>query len=83
MSKDPSDLGVDLRIAQLCGEGMVGTTWPRIYPHGHSSLTEQLHPMSEKSQKEGHAHQPSLQQLLDDLMQGCSLRRSHWATLHP
>jgi hypothetical protein len=28
MSKDPKNLGVDLCIAQLLIEGMVGTTWP-------------------------------------------------------
>jgi hypothetical protein len=49
---------------------MVRTTWPRIHPHGQSSLTEQLDPMAEKSSKEGRARQRSSQQLLDDLTQG-------------
>jgi hypothetical protein len=26
MSKDPSDLGVDLHVVQLCGEGTIETT---------------------------------------------------------
>jgi hypothetical protein len=68
MSKDPSDPGVDLRIAQLYGEGMVGTAWPWIHPYGHSSLTKRLVPVAEKGLKEGYSHQPSSQQLLDDLM---------------
>jgi hypothetical protein len=42
MSMDPSDPGVDLCIGQLCGKGTVRTTWPRIQPHGHFSLMEQL-----------------------------------------
>jgi hypothetical protein len=28
MSKNPLDLGVDLRIIQHCKEGMIETTWP-------------------------------------------------------
>jgi hypothetical protein len=70
MSKDPSDSGVDLRIAQLYREeGTVGTTWPQIHLYGHSSLTEWLDPRGKKGLKEGHAHQPSSQQLLDNLTQ--------------
>jgi hypothetical protein len=60
MSKDPSDLSVDLYIAQLHGEETVGTAWPQINPHGHFS-------MAEEALKEVRAHQPSLQQLLDNL----------------
>jgi hypothetical protein len=48
MRKDPADLGVDLHITQLLGEGAVGTTWPRIHPHGHPPLTEQLNSTAEK-----------------------------------
>jgi hypothetical protein len=71
MSKNPSDPGVDLPITQLYGEGTVGTTWPQIHPHGHSSLTERLDLTAKKGPKEGHArHPPPLQQLLDVLMQG-------------
>jgi hypothetical protein len=53
---DPMDLGVDHRIAQLFGEGMVGTTWPRIHPHGHLLLTEWLNPMVENGPQKVHAH---------------------------
>jgi hypothetical protein len=70
MSKDPSNPGVDLCITQFCGEGTVRTTWPQIYPHDHSSLTEWLNLVAEKGLKEGHARQPSSQHLLDDLTQG-------------
>jgi hypothetical protein len=59
MSKDPSDPGIDHRIAQLYGEGTVGTTWPQIQPHGHSSPMEHLDLAAEKGPQEGHAHQPS------------------------
>jgi hypothetical protein len=48
MSKDPMDIGVDLCIAQLLGEGMVGTTWPRIHPQGRHSLMERFNPTAEK-----------------------------------
>jgi hypothetical protein len=48
MSKDPVDLGVDLHIAQLLIELTVGTTWPRIHPHGSHPLTEQLNPAAKK-----------------------------------
>jgi hypothetical protein len=70
MSKDPSDLSVDLCITQHCGEGKVGKTYPRIHPHGHSSLTKRLDLAAEKALKEGRALQPSSQQLLEDLKQG-------------
>jgi hypothetical protein len=56
MSKDPSDSSVDLHIFQLYGEGTVGTTWPWIHPHGHSSLMELLDPTAKKGPKEGHTH---------------------------
>jgi hypothetical protein len=42
MSKDPSDLGVDLCIAQLFKEGTVKTTCPWMHPYGHFSLMERL-----------------------------------------
>jgi hypothetical protein len=42
MRKDPSDLGVDFLIVQLCVEGMIGTTWPQIHPHSYLSLEEWL-----------------------------------------
>jgi hypothetical protein len=42
MSKVHVDLGVDLRVAQLHGEGMVRTTWPRLLPHGNFPLKEWL-----------------------------------------
>jgi hypothetical protein len=67
MSKDPSDPSVDLCIAQLCREGTVETTWRRIHQYGHSSLTEWFDLTAKKGLKEGHAHQPPSQQLLDDL----------------
>jgi hypothetical protein len=49
MSKDPTNLGVDLHIAQLLGEG---TTWHRIRPHGHLSLTERMNLVAEKGPQE-------------------------------
>jgi hypothetical protein len=70
MSEDPSDLGVDLYNAQLYGEGMVGTTWLRLHPYGHSLLTKRFDLAAKKGQKEGRARQPSSQQLLDDLTYG-------------
>jgi hypothetical protein len=70
MSKNPSDPGVDVHIAQLYREGTVRTTWPRIPPYGHSSLTERLDPMVEKGPKESHACQHPSQQLLNDITQG-------------
>jgi hypothetical protein len=42
VDKDPSDPGVDLHIIQLCEEGAVGTTWPRIHPHCHLPSPEWL-----------------------------------------
>jgi hypothetical protein len=70
MSKDPSDLGVDLRIAQLCREGEVETTWPRLHPQGHLSPMKRLDPAAEKGPWDLHAHQSSLQQSPNDLLQG-------------
>jgi hypothetical protein len=51
MSMDPSIMGVDLRIAQLYGEAMVGTTWPRVHPHGPFSLMEWVDVTAEKGLK--------------------------------
>jgi hypothetical protein len=49
MSKDSlPPLGVDLRIIQLYGEGVIGTTWPRIHPRSHLSLAEWLDVMADK-----------------------------------
>jgi hypothetical protein len=48
ISRDPVDTGVDLRIDQLLGEGTVGTTWLRIYPHGHHLMAERLNPVAKK-----------------------------------
>jgi hypothetical protein len=36
------DLGVDLRIVQLFGHGVVGTTWLWIQPHFSRPLMERL-----------------------------------------
>jgi hypothetical protein len=68
MSNDPSDLSVDLRIVQLYGEGTVGTTWSRVHPHGHLSLVEWLDTVVDKGPQEVCACQPTMQQLLDDIM---------------
>jgi hypothetical protein len=70
MSRNPPNLGVDLRIIQLYGEGTNGTTWPWIHPHSHFSLMESLNVVADKGPKEIRSHQPSLQQPLDNLMQG-------------
>jgi hypothetical protein len=70
MSKNPSDPSVDLCIAQLCKEGMIGTTWPQIHPHSHFSLMEWLNVAADKGPQEVHTRQPSSQQLLDDITQG-------------
>jgi hypothetical protein len=70
MSKNPPDSGIDLHITQLFSEEMVETTWPRIHPLGHPSLTEWLNPAAEKGAQEIHTHQPSSQELLNDLTQG-------------
>jgi hypothetical protein len=70
MSKDPPDLGIDLRIIQFCGEGMIGTTWPWIYPQSYLLLAELLDTAVDKGLQEVRAHQPTLYQSLDDLMQG-------------
>jgi hypothetical protein len=69
MSKNPSDLRVDIRIGQINREGTIGTTWPQIHPHGHFSLMEQLNPTTEKGPQEVRVRQPSSQQLLNDLTQ--------------
>jgi hypothetical protein len=60
MSKDPPDPGVDLHTIQLCEEGMIGTTWPRIHPHSHLSLAEWLDVTADKGSLEVRAHQPTL-----------------------
>jgi hypothetical protein len=65
MGKNPPDLGVDLRIAQLREEGTIGTTWTQIHPHSHSSLMEWLNTTADKGPQEVYAHQPSSQQPLD------------------
>jgi hypothetical protein len=39
---DSSDLGVDLCIVNLGGEGAVGTTLPEIHPHCHLPSPEWL-----------------------------------------
>jgi hypothetical protein len=70
MSKNLQDLGVVLRIVQLHREGMIGTTWPRIDPHSHSSLMEWLNTAADKGPQDAHAHQASLQQSLDDFTHG-------------
>jgi hypothetical protein len=55
MSKKPLDPGVDLCIAQLYGEGMIGTTWPRILSHSHFSLAEWLNASANKGPQEVYA----------------------------
>jgi hypothetical protein len=70
MSEDPSDKGVVLCIIQLCVEGMLVTTLPRIHPHSYLSLVEWLDAVADKGLEELHAHQPTSYQPLDDLMQG-------------
>jgi hypothetical protein len=40
--------GVDLYVAQPIGEGTIGTTWPRIHPHGHFLLMERLNPAAKE-----------------------------------
>jgi hypothetical protein len=49
MDKDPSDLGVDIRIIKLYGEGTVGAAWPRICPHCHLLLLEWLDVVADES----------------------------------
>jgi hypothetical protein len=58
MSKEPMDRGVDLHTAQLLVEGMVGTTWPQIHPHGRHPMTERLNPATKKGPQKVYAHQP-------------------------
>jgi hypothetical protein len=48
MSKDPSYPGVDPRVVQLFVEGMIGTTWPCIHPHGHLLPIEWLDRVADK-----------------------------------
>jgi hypothetical protein len=59
MSKDPSDLGVDLHTFQFYEEGTVGTIWLRIHPHGHDSPVEWLDAVADKRPQEVHARQPT------------------------
>jgi hypothetical protein len=73
MIQDLVDLGVDLRRAQLLGEGVIETTWPRLHPHLDHSLSEWLNPATETCPQEVHACQPLLPQLLYNLMQGPQL----------
>jgi hypothetical protein len=47
-SKNPSYPGVDLHIAQLHREGVVGTTQPQMHPCDHFSLMKRLDPAVEK-----------------------------------
>jgi hypothetical protein len=56
MSMNPLDPGVDLRIAQLHVEGMVGTTCPHVHPHSRSSLMEWLNVVANKVSQEVRAH---------------------------
>jgi hypothetical protein len=70
MSKNPLDLGVDLCIAQLYGEGTTGTIWPWIHPFGHLSPMKELDPVAEKGLQELRAHQPFFQEFPNDLPQG-------------
>jgi hypothetical protein len=48
MSKDHVDPGADLHIAQLFVLRTIGTTWPRIHPHGSQPLVEWLNFAVEK-----------------------------------
>jgi hypothetical protein len=57
MEKDPSDLGIDLCIVQLGGEGAVGTTCPRIHPHCHLPSPEQLDVVADEGPREVYARQ--------------------------
>jgi hypothetical protein len=59
LNKDPSDPGVNFRIAQFGGEGMVGAAWPRIHPHWHLKPPEWLDEVADEGPQEVHAHQPS------------------------
>jgi hypothetical protein len=59
MDKNPSDLGVDLHIVELCGDGTVGATWPWIHPHCHLSSSEWLDVVADEGTQEVHAHQPA------------------------
>jgi hypothetical protein len=77
MSKNPSDLGVDLHIAQLYREGAVETTWPSIHPYGHLLLAKQLDPMAEKGPHDLRACQHSSQQYPNDLTQGLHPVKDH------
>jgi hypothetical protein len=66
-SKSPQDSGVHLCIIQLCGEGTIETTWPRIHPHSLLSLAEWSNTVADKGLQQVHARQPSSLQLLDDI----------------
>jgi hypothetical protein len=49
MSKNSLDLGVGLCITQFYGDGVVGTTWPHLHPHGDLSPTKRIDPAAKKS----------------------------------
>jgi hypothetical protein len=58
--QDFVDTCVDLRFAQLHGEGDIGTTWPRVQPHYSHPLTERLNPATEKCLQKLHSRQSLL-----------------------
>jgi hypothetical protein len=57
MDKDPSDPGIDLRIVQLCEEGMVRATWPWIHLDFHLPSSEWLYTVADEGPQEVRAHQ--------------------------
>jgi hypothetical protein len=64
------DPGVDLRIVQLDGEGMIGATGPWVHPHCHLPLPEWQNAVTDEGPQEVHTRQPGLEQLLDNVAHG-------------
>jgi hypothetical protein len=66
----PKYPGVDPRIAQLHGEGSVGTTCSWTHPRVHSPSMKRLDPTAKKGPQNLHAREPPLQQSSNGLQQG-------------
>jgi hypothetical protein len=57
-SKDPLDLGVNLRIIQLGSEGTIGTIVPQIHPYCHLLTSKWLNKVADEGPQEVRARQP-------------------------
>jgi hypothetical protein len=66
----PKYPGVDPHIAQLHGEGAVGTTCSRTHPRVHFPSMKRLDPTAKKGPQNLHAREPPLQQSSNSLQQG-------------